>query len=379
MKKIALTDRIRKQAINFGERCSGCNLCMQNCPMLSSFCDTPKTLLQEIGIKGEVNPSLAYSCCLCDYCSQVCPRGIDMKALFFEMRQHQFQDSFNSVKKMGYWIVKSHQKNSFSKLFRNQTNQGDVKENKRAFFPGCSLMAYSPELVMKTYGYLKNIYPNIELIVNCCGNPTHAIGDSAQFNEYYKTLEEQVEKTGIEELIVACPNCYQMISTKSPELKVTSIWLDIAKLGVPETVKGIGENLNISFAIHDPCPTRKETEIHEAVREILREIGVNIQEFKLCREKTLCCGAGGMVGITNKPIAMQQMQKRANQTTAPHIVSYCESCVESMIQGGKKAVHLLDLIFDETLYKRNTFNQRKETSLKKWVNRYRMKQRVNKL
>ncbi len=51
---------------------------------------------------------------------------------------------------------------------------------------------------------------------------------------------------------------------------------------------------------------KKEEQIHEAVRSILKDLGIKIVEFEKNRSKTECCGCGGMVGVTNKELWLSQ-------------------------------------------------------------------------
>ena len=81
-----------------------------------------------------------------------------------------------------------------------------------------------------------------------------------------------------------------------------------------------------------------------------------------------------MLGVTNKKLSSQQREKRANQSDSDYIITYCEECVESMKKGGRKSIHILDLLFDDSIDK--TFNQKDINVTNKWVNRYKIKRRI---
>lgn len=309
-------DQIHKQA----EKCTECGLCMKTSPMLKEFCTSPKKI-----------PSTP---------------------------------------------ANFHQELSFSKLFRTSIKGLGKEGVKRVFFPGCSLMAYSPEIVLKTYDYLRGKLPGIGIMMGCCGKPTRAMGDKKAFQRRYHTLQQEFIKNKVDEVIVACSNCFITIGGNSPQIKIRSLWDVIAQVGIPEEKKDIGKSCPIKFALHDPCPTRKETSIHDSVRKIIGKLGFKIEEMKYSREKTLCCGAGGMLGGTNPSLAIVQMKKRANQAQSDYMLSYCEECVSSMKIGGKKAIHILDLLFDDPKNFKTPFDQANQSTLQRWGNRYRGKRKI---
>lgn len=130
------------------------------------------------------------------------------------------------------------------------------------------------------------------------------------------------------------------ILSNSPDIEVISLWEYIAKAGVPAEAKNKykikkdeGSNTNkseYSFVLHDPCPTRDVDSPHMAVRNIIAALGIEIDEMKYIKGKTLCRGAGGMVAITQNDIAKAHMRRRATEKDADYILTYCQECVESM-------------------------------------------------
>lgn len=373
--KLYIPKELQEIIKEYGEKCVDCKQCMIKCPMLNDFCNSPKKLLQELA-EGDFDAILPYSCALCDWCSEVCPKGIDFKKIFYSMRKDVAKNHTETLKKVRYGVVKYHQKNSFSKIFtanHQPLSKRDDGKVKKVFLPGCSLASYSPMLVMKTYEYLRNNFNDMGIILKCCGKPTYDMGDVRSFENYFNSLEQDIEAMGATEVIVACENCYKTLSENYKRGKVKSLWSVMAEKGVPEKVKGIYSNLNYTFSLHDPCSIRDEKEIHESVRFILNEIGIKNKEFKFSKDKTSCCGFGGMIGVTNSDISKAQMKKRASEAEGDYIVSYCQSCVEAMNVAGKESVHILDLIFNEQVIEENIFKQKDIKTINKWINRYKLK------
>lgn len=371
MGKVKINDKLLEKIKIEYEKCIDCKLCMEGCPMLEQFCKSPKELLEKLAKQERVDYKLPYSCLLCEYCTAVCPKDVDLREIFFKLRGNIVCSTCGNLPKdLSYTPVKYHQKNSFSKLFSTDV-LGLESKSDIIFFPGCSLMAYSPKIVEKTYEYLKDMIQGIGIYLKCCGRPTNSIGFSKDFDKYYDILRKDFNKNDIKRVITACQNCFKTIKENSLDLEVIPLWDVISEKGVPDNVKGKGKNIDLTFYVHDPCPTRYETSTHDSIRNILAQIGLQYEEMGFSRKKTLCCGSGGMVALTNNSIALNQMKKRANQAKGEYVATYCEECVQSMKRGGKKSFHILDLLFNEDIYK--TFNQKEVGFLKKWFNRFKGK------
>lgn len=350
------------------QKCIGCNACMKGCPMLHKFCDSPKVLLKELLESGTFDYKLPYSCMLCGYCTKVCPKGVDLKSLFLELRRDAVDQTNGKLPKdLGASAVNFHQKFSFSNLF---TSDIQNLQSGTIFFPGCALMSYSPEIVQKTYSYLGEKIPGIGIYNKCCGKPTSFMGKEEKFKEYFSILENEFLSKKVKKVITGCQNCFMTISNNSNIVEVVSLWEIISSVGIPENRKGIGGSIELEFTIHDPCPTRDVDVIHESVRDITTQLGVKVKEMKFNRGKTLCCGSGGMVSVTQGHIAKAHTERRANEASTDYIITYCQECVESMRRGGKSSFHILDLLFNDNF---KDMEQKNNSTLGKWLNRYKGK------
>ena len=208
------------------------------------------------------------------------------------------------------------------------------------------------------------------VLMQCCGKPTRVVGDMPRFERFYSALEQDIARLGATTIVTACENCYMSLKTLSPHVKTISLyeWLD--KMGIPEC----SFEHATPVALHDPCPTRLEPALHASVRSLLNKMKLPFKEFKYNRDKTQCCGSGGMLDLTNPKLAKEQMVSRAHQTECDTIVSYCQECARSMSRGGKSGVHILDLLFTPTVAQ--SFKQPLHGTLTSWMNRYKTKQMI---
>lgn len=360
-----ISDKTMKLIIEGEEKCIGCKQCMKGCPMLDKFCDSPKELLGELVSTMDFEYSLPYSCMLCDYCTKVCPTSVELKRLFLELRRDTV-DIYNGKlpNELNTKGVDLHQKLSFSNLFTSdiQNLQSDT-----IFFPGCALLSYSPKTVENTYKYLRDKISGIGIYTKCCGKPTAAMGKNEKFKEYYSILEKEFKENGIKKITTGCQNCFVTIGNNSKDIEVVSLWEVLANIGIPDDKIGIGINSNKEFTIHDPCPTRNEDVIHNSIRKIINDLGFRVEEMSFNRERTLCCGAGGMVPITQGYIAKAHTMRRAQEAKTEHIITYCQECVESIRRSGKNSYHILDVLFNDEF---ENIEQVNRGLMTKWINRY---------
>ncbi|WP_042276687.1 (Fe-S)-binding protein [[Clostridium] dakarense] len=367
MHKIDLSKGVLKDVNENNKNCINCKICFNSCPMMKEYSSSPKELLQSIIDNGMIDKKIPYSCMLCDVCTIKCPKDINLKNMFYDIRKDIFENNLNIIDDIGYKTVKFHQTNSFSPIFSKRFIN---KTSKKIFFPGCSLSSYSSDIVLKTYDYLKSNIDNISLVFECCGKPTLSMGDMDKFNEYYSKLDFMFNENDIYEVIVACPNCFKTIGSHSENVKVRTLWEVIKEYGVPKELQDYYKDVNLGFSLHDPCPVRNESKVHESVRYILESLGVKVVEFDKNKEKSECCGSGGMVKVTNKELANKQTRKRANEAKTENIVTYCEACCESMLSVEKQTLHILDFMFNEDVINKKKFTQDKKSTIKKWSTRY---------
>jgi Fe-S oxidoreductase len=257
----------------------------------------------------------------------------------------------------------------------------DIKIDKNkgyGFMPGCSLASYNPEAVAKTIEYLNSIFPKFSVFQKCCGKPTKYLGQQELFKKRFQSLEDDINNLNINEMIVACQNC--KVTLKEEKSVIThSLWQILPLIGLPEEVKGKGKHSDMVFTIHDSCVTRKETELQDGVRWIMDELGYKYVESKYAREKTLCCGSGGMVLAANPDLGRRVIQRRVETLEQNNVVVYCAECGSSIIKGGAKAWHILDLLWGPVVYSKEDCPANVLASpVKAWRNRYRTKKKIEK-
>ncbi|MGL6185288.1 MAG: (Fe-S)-binding protein [Clostridium chrysemydis] len=355
---------MRKVSDNL-KKCINCNRCYKVCPMMKEFSDSPKDLMNDI-LNSKINTKdVSYSCMLCNSCTEVCIKDLDLKDMFLSLREDIYKEG-KDLKKYNLKSVKTHQKISFSKITKNKIKN---KSTKKVFIPGCSLSSYNNKIIKNTLDYLKKEEgETLELLIRCCGKPSKDIGDIKSYKENLENLNKELKENNIEEVIVACANCYNTFKDGLKGIKVSSLWNILWDKGLDSNLKDKYKDFKC-VALHDPCPMKKEKKIQDDVRSILKFLGLNVIEFKKNRENTVCCGAGGMVLVTNNKLFLKQSKKRANEAECDTIVSYCASCVNTLKTENKKTLHILDFLFNKDVLNRKTTDFKKVSSIEGFKNR----------
>ena len=371
----------KEQAEKEASRClqCTCKLCMTECLMLNDFTECPKHLFEEYLEKGysAMDPKIAYSCNACSQCTLKCPKDFDMKSAFLGMRPEYVKDNNGKSPMKGHKAIDVHQFLGYSKAFNTANPAPNGKKTKYVFFPGCSLPSYNPTAVGKALEHLQDkLDGEVGSLLKCCGKPTKALGQKEKFKERFATVQTELDKMGAETVIVACQSCMGIFSEVAKQ-DVVSLWSLLPEIGLPKEQYGVGKGSDVVFNIHDSCSTRNRADLHDGIRWIVDELGYKVEELENSKEKTRCCGFGGMVVPANPEVADKVMKRRANETTTGHMISYCAACRQSMESGGADSLHILDLAFGGK-YDNNSKEERNMGAATQWINRFKSKMELNK-
>lgn len=349
-----LDPKLKKEiAARSGEviSCIQCGACTGNCLLANvdaSFNPRNVVRMVMLGMRDyfREHPEVPYACNICELCKGVCPRGLNISNLCLALREQLVEEKIGPLP--GHKVIQDIKNFVTSPSFTLTLPDPDAAKCERVWFPGCSLAAYSPSIVIKVWDYLREKLPGTGLILRCCGALSHSLGEGPQFQGMTRELEEEMNKLGASELITGCPECYYTIKQTAPKYRLRGLYEVIVENGLPKEYKGNGQ----TFSLHDPCKTRWEKEWHESARTLLTLMGYKIEEMKHSRELTYCCGQGGLsVGLN----PFRVFNVATERLTEAHfdIVSYCAGCRETFSMA-RPSVHILDLLFNPDWEKNKT-------------------------
>ena len=329
-------------------RCLQCHCleCVKACPYLERFGAYPKKYAREIYnnqsivMGSRLSNKLINSCSLCGLCEEVCPENFAMRDLCLAARREM-------VKK-GKMPPSAHE---FSLLdmqfsqgpdFMLARHQPGHKSSSHLFFPGCQLAASAPDKVHLAYDRLCATLPGgVGLMLGCCGAPAHWAGQKDMLRRALAQWHRDWLALGSPPVIMACTSCADIFRRSLPEVKLEMLWqvLLAGESGGRAETSG-------PLAMHDPCTARHDPQTRDAVRGLMGRYGVSLEELALGRELTECCGYGGLMENANPDLAREVISRRAGQSPLDYL-TYCAVCRDRLASAGKRALHVLDVIFPD--------------------------------
>ena len=315
-------------------KCTQCQACVRECAFLSSY-GNPKQIADSYNPDDGQFLDLPFKCSLCNLCSAVCPDEINPAEMFLEMRREAFDRGANDLSE--HRRLRNFEKKGTSKRFSWYALPEGCDT---IFFPGCALSGSRSETTLKVFEQLQKQIPAIGIVLDCCSKPSHDLGDEEHFNAMFGEMKDYLLSQGIKTVLLACPNCHLVFSHYGSELQARTIYEELEKADFPTAT------LSAAVTIHDPCTARFNLPAQDAVRRLLKNKNLQVEELPHSRKKTLCCGEGGAVNLLDPHLATHWGQKRIDEAKGRPIVSYCASCTQKLgVQA--ETSHILDLLFAE--------------------------------
>jgi len=190
---------------------------------------------------------------------------------------------------------------------------------------------------------------NIEFAIlgqeeSCTGDPAKRAGNEFLFQMQAMTNIEVLNAYEIKKIVTACPHCFNTLKNEYPELggnyevlHHTQFINELLKNGRLKIEGGSFTGKKITF--HDPCYLGRANDEFEAPRELIQKLDAELVEMKRCKQKGLCCGAGGAQMFKEPEKGLKDINiERTEEAleTSPNIIATgCPFC-NTMITDGIK-------------------------------------------
>lgn len=338
--RISVVDK--ESAIAEAGRCIQCHCdeCIKGCAYLQHYQKFPRILTREIYnnvsiIMGDhmMNKPIN-ACSLCGQCSVLCPNGYDMAEICKLARENMVYTGKMSLAPHEFALMDMVFSNEEAFLCRPQPG---YEKCKYVFFPGCQATAIAPATVRAAYLDLcERLEGGVALMLGCCGAICDWAGRYEMYEDTVKFLDGKLAELGNPTVIAGCPTCKKQLSRHEN----IGIWEILEEIGLPEKANRTSKPI----AIHDACGARGDRDTQDSIRRIAQSMGCTVAETEYDRDKSPCCGYGGLTQFTNREVAKKMTDKCLERSDLPYL-SYCMACRDRFAREGRESMHLLELVY----------------------------------
>ena len=134
---------------------------------------------------------------------------------------------------------------------------------------------------------------------SCTGDPAKRAGNEFLFQMQASTNIEVLNGYQVKKIVTACPHCFNTLKNEYPQLggqyevlhhtQFLHQLIEEGRLKIDSKTEYKGKRITF----HDPCYLGRANEEYEAPRALIKKLSAELVEMKSCKEKGLCCGAGG--------------------------------------------------------------------------------------
>ncbi len=313
--------------------------------------ETEKPLLEWM-----LTPEAAWACTTCAACIEFCPVGNEPMIDIIRVRQDRVMMESDFPKEL-------------VSTFKNMENNGNpwgISAEDRAkwaegldvpimcekqaadvlYWVGCA--GSYDTLGQKVSQAMIKILNAAGIDYAILGNEETCTGDSARRagNEYlFQAMAEQNVATfkqyKFKKIVTQCPHCFNTIKNDYPQFggnfKVLNHTDFILELMYSGKLKVNGD-LSGKFTYHDSCYLGRHNGIYNSPREILKKLGVDLQELERTGRHGFCCGAGGarmwLEETEGKKINLERMEdvKKLNPEAVATACPFCSTMLNDGIK-----------------------------------------------
>ena len=192
---------------------------------------------------------------------------------------------------------------------------------------------------------------------SCTGDPAKRAGNEFLFQMQAVSNIEVLNQYNFKKIVTTCPHCFNTLKNEYPELggkyDVIHHTELLSTLISEQKIKIDNSELNgKKITFHDPCYLGRANKVYEPPRKLIESLNADLKEMKSCKEKGLCCGAGGAQMFKesekgNKEINIKRTEE-ALETKSEIIAAGCPFCNTMLTDGIKNKemedkVHVYDI------------------------------------
>lgn len=369
-------DRIVKERSLY--QCLECGKCAAACPRRVTGKEySPRLLAHKVIAEREDEAFIenaVWECLTCEMCSERCPSGVEFSRFILEMRGLLAETKGLKGYRAHDGAVHSWMRMmTASELRQNRLDWvgADLRtasSGDTAYFVGCApyfdiffsgievnTLAGAADAV-RILNFL-DIQPVLLPDERCCGHDLLWTGDVENFERLCRLNYAVFKDAGIREIIVSCPECFQVLSEHMPrvipgfDLKVTLL-LDLLQKEVHKGGMAF-KPLKRRVTFQDPCRLGRMLNRTKEPRDLLGRIPeMKFLEMEHSGRSATCCGNSGFINCDahSKQIQVQRLNE-ARVIGADLMVTACPKCtihltcaLRDRLKQGSFKIELKDLM-----------------------------------
>lgn len=261
--------------------------------------DNAEELAEAIG----GNPRLVQAvrgCFFCTTCKNTCFAHNDVCDLIYHARV-DFQDlglvprdTWTSVQVDQKWDIFTAYRAIYGIYYGDLTRHVKTDDHEAetdceiAFFPGCSLAAYGPELTREIFSAIQENGGKTTMIDHCCGSPLKSAGFYDRAEDLCDRIASEIRASGAKKLICVCPGCANAmrvtLARNDLDVKVESLSSFLLDAGIKPNQDIDASSVCISKSCQDRAGSY--------LKETCEALGIDTSAPIVFKG---CCGAGGAV------------------------------------------------------------------------------------
>ena len=370
----------------FAGTCAQCGSCTKACASLTNndvtlgqiakmmlaaerASSTPEELRDAIAANERLVKAVR-GCFFCTTCKNTCFAHNDVCDLIYSARA-DFQDlgliepdSWIGVQVDQEWDTFTAYRAIYGIGYPDQTRHilTDTHEPESdcdiAFFPGCTLAAYGPELTAEIFDTIQELGGKTTLIDHCCGSPLKSNGFFDRAEALCDLNASEIVFSGAKQLVCVCPGCANAMRDTFErngitDIGITSLAAFLKDHGfTPKRALPEGK-IFLSKACQD-----RDGRYLEETSELL---GIDRDSAAIYHG---CCGAGGAVSSYDPDRQQKRIDTKLSfATDGSTVVSMCPTCTYTyanrLFEKPRPITnkHYTELLFENQFDWVNVYNQ----------------------
>lgn len=365
--------------------CTQCGHCVQACSSLTSadmtLGDIAEAMLKaerEVSSKEELAALIAGNeqlvqavrgCFFCTSCKNTCFAHNDVCDLIYHARI-DFQNlgliprwAWSSVLVDQEWDIFTAYRAIYGIGLGDLTRHVETDDHgaetdcEVAFFPGCSLAAYAPDLTREIFATIEDLGGKTTMIDHCCGSPLKSAGFFERAEALLDLIAAEIESSGVSQVVCVCPGCANAVRSTLARRGST-----VDTVSLPAFLHEHGFEPKLPLPATPLCLSKScQDRDGSYLQQTCEALGIDPDTPAVFKG---CCGAGGAVSAFDPNRQAQQAGSKLEfAPDGSTVVSMCPTCTytyASQLMSSPRDVsnkHYAELLFENQFDWDKVFSQ----------------------